>query len=163
MPIQECSRHCCFSRFGFWRASLGVTEAGNFPAAIKAIAEWFPKKERAYATGLFNSGANIGAIIAPLTVPYIAKAWGWEWAFILTGAIGLTWVAFWYPLYASPAVKLQTGKLSQAEYDYIHSDQDEQVAEKADTATRTSSRRPIVARAKPTPAETAKRETSAWS
>jgi ACS family hexuronate transporter-like MFS transporter len=120
--------------FGFWRAALGVSEAGNFPAAIKAIAEWFPKKERAYATGLFNSGANIGAIVAPLTVPYIAKAWGWEWAFILTGAVGLIWVAFWYPLYGSPAAKLQSGKLSQAEYDYIHSDVDEQEAEKADVA-----------------------------
>jgi ACS family hexuronate transporter-like MFS transporter len=118
--------------FGFWRAALGVTEAGNFPAANKAVAEWFPKKERAFATGLYNSGANVGAIVAPLTVPYIAGAWGWEWAFILTGAVGLTWVAFWYPLYASPAAKLQNGKLSQPEYDYIHSDADEQEAEKAD-------------------------------
>jgi MFS transporter, ACS family, hexuronate transporter len=120
--------------FGFWRAALGVTEAGNFPAANKAVAEWFPKKERAFATGLYNSGANVGAIVAPLTVPYIASAWGWEWAFILTGAVGLTWVAFWYPLYASPAAKLQNGKLSQPEYDYIHSDVDEQEAEKADVA-----------------------------
>ena len=120
--------------FGMWRAALGVTEAGNFPAANKAIAEWFPKKERAFATGLYNSGANVGAIIAPLSVPYIATAWGWEWAFILTGAVGLLWVAFWYPLYASPAAKLQSGKLLPAEYDYIHSDVDEQEAEKADVA-----------------------------
>jgi ACS family hexuronate transporter-like MFS transporter len=120
--------------FGFWRAALGVTEAGNFPAANKAVAEWFPKKERAFATGLYNSGANVGAIVAPLTVPYIAKAWGWEWAFILTGAVGLTWLAFWYALYASPAAKLQSGKLSQAEYDFIHSDADEQEAERADVA-----------------------------
>jgi len=120
--------------FGFWRAALGVTEAGNFPAANKAIAEWFPKKERAFATGLYNSGANVGAIVAPLTVPYIAKAWGWEWAFILTGAVGFTWLAFWYSLYASPAAKLQSGKLSQAEYDFIHSDVDEQEAERADVA-----------------------------
>ena len=118
--------------FGFWRAALGVTEAGNFPAANKTIAEWFPKKERAFATGLYNSGANIGAIVAPLTVPYIAKAWGWEWAFILTGAVGFTWLAFWYSLYATPAAKLQSGKLLQAEYDFIHSDVDEQEAEKAD-------------------------------
>ena len=68
--------------FGFWRAALGITEAGNFPAANKTIAEWFPKKERAFATGLYNSGANVGAIIAPLSVPYIAEAWGWEWAFV---------------------------------------------------------------------------------
>lgn len=120
--------------FGFWRAALGVTEAGNFPAANKATAEWFPKKERAFATGLYNSGANVGAIVAPLTVPYIASAWGWEWAFILTGVIGLTWLAFWYKLYASPAAKLQSGKLSQAEYDFIHSDVDEQDAERADVA-----------------------------
>src|SRR5882724_1815331 len=120
--------------FGFWRAALGITEAGNFPAANKAIAEWFPKKERAFATGLYNSGANVGAIVAPLTVPYIASAWGWEWAFVLTGIVGFTWLAFWYPLYASPAAKLRSGKLSQAEYDYIHSDVDEQDAERADVA-----------------------------
>jgi ACS family hexuronate transporter-like MFS transporter len=117
--------------FGFWRAALGVTEAGNFPAANKAVAEWFPKKERAFATGLYNSGANVGAIVAPLTVPYIASAWGWEWAFVLTGLVGFTWLAFWYPLYGSPAAKLAAGKLSQPEYDYIHSDKDEQEAEKA--------------------------------
>jgi MFS transporter, ACS family, hexuronate transporter len=118
--------------FGFWRAALGVTEAGNFPAANKAVAEWFPKKERAFATGLYNSGANVGAIVAPLTVPYIANAWGWEWAFILTGAVGFTWLAFWYRLFSSPAAKLQSGKLSKTEYDFIHSDVDEQEAEKAD-------------------------------
>jgi len=120
--------------FGFWRAALGLTESGNFPAANKAVAEWFPKKERAFATGLYNSGANVGAIVAPLTVLRIADAWGWEWAFILTGAVGLTWLVFWFALYASPAAKLQSGKLSQAEYDFIHSDVDEQEAEKADVA-----------------------------
>ena len=120
--------------FGFWRAALGITEAGNFPSANKTVAEWFPKKERAFATGLYNSGANVGAIVAPLTVPYIAHAWGWEWAFILIGAIGLVWLAFWFALYAPPAAKLQSGKLSQAEYDYIHSDTDEQEAERADHA-----------------------------
>jgi ACS family hexuronate transporter-like MFS transporter len=120
--------------FGFWRGALGISEAGNFPAANKAVAEWFPKKERAFATGLYNSGANIGSIVAPLTVPYIARAWGWEWAFILTGGVGLTWLLFWYALYGSPAAKLQSGKLSQAEYNYIHSDKDEQDAEKADVA-----------------------------
>ncbi|MFN3409397.1 MAG: MFS transporter [Limisphaerales bacterium] len=118
--------------FGFWRAALGVTEAGNFPAANKAVAEWFPKKERAFATGLYNSGANIGAIVAPLTVPFIAAKWGWEWAFVITGAVGFTWLAFWLPVYASPAAKLAAGKLSQREYDYIHSDVDEQEAEKAE-------------------------------
>jgi MFS transporter, ACS family, hexuronate transporter len=118
--------------FGFWRAALGLAEAGNFPAANKTIAEWFPKKERAFATGLYNSGANVGAIVAPMSVPYIAAWWGWEWAFILTGAVGLLWLVFWYRMYASPAEKLRTGQLSQAEYDLIHSDRDEQVAEKAD-------------------------------
>ena len=115
--------------FGLWRAALGVTEAGNFPAANKAIAEWFPKKERALATGLYNAGANVGAIVAPLAVPFIASAWGWEWAFILTGVVGFIWLAFWYTMYASPAEKLQSGKLTQAEYDYIHSDLDEQAVE----------------------------------
>ena len=121
--------------FGLWRAALGITEAGNFPAANKAIAEWFPKKERALATGLYNAGANVGAIVAPLAVPYIASTWGWEWAFIITGLIGLLWLGFWYTLYASPAEKLQSGKLSRAEYDYIHSDADEQVVDQpaADT------------------------------
>ena len=120
--------------FGMWRAALGVTEAGNFPAANKAIAEWFPKKERAFATGLYNSGANVGAIVAPLSVPFIASAWGWEWAFVLTGAVGFTWLAFWFKMYTSPAEALQSGKLLQAEYDYIHSDLDEQEAEKAEAA-----------------------------
>jgi ACS family hexuronate transporter-like MFS transporter len=118
--------------FGMWRAALGVTEAGNFPAANKAIAEWFPKKERALATGLYNSGANVGAIVAPLCVPWIAGHWGWEWAFVLTGAVGLLWLVFWYTMYESPANKLASGKLSQQEYDFIHSDLDEQEAEKAD-------------------------------
>lgn len=118
--------------FGFWRAALGFTEAGNFPAANKTIAEWFPKKERAFATGLYNSGANVGAILAPMSVPYIASAWGWEWAFILTGVVGLLWLVFWYTMYDSPAAKLKKGQLGQAEYNHIHSDTDEQTAEKAD-------------------------------
>ncbi|HEY0947010.1 MAG TPA: MFS transporter [Opitutaceae bacterium] len=120
--------------FGFWRAALGLTEAGNFPAANKTIAEWFPKKERAFATGLYNSGANIGSIVAPLCVPYIAFAWGWEWAFILTGAVGLLWLFFWYVTYAPPSEKLASGHLKQSEYDYIHSDRDEQAAENTATA-----------------------------
>lgn len=119
--------------FGFWRAALGVTEAGNFPAANKTIAIWFPKKERAFATGIYNSGANVGAIVAPLTVPYIAASMGWEWAFILTGAVGLIWLAFWFKMYKSPAEKLAEGKLLQPEYDFIHSDKDEAAAEAAAT------------------------------
>jgi MFS transporter, ACS family, hexuronate transporter len=107
------------------RAALGVTEAGNFPSAIKTVAEWFPKKERAFATGIFNSGTNIGAIIAPLTVPFIAEAWGWRTAFVATGAIGLIWLIFWFWLYEIPK---KQKRLSQKEYDYIHSDTDELVA-----------------------------------
>lgn len=104
------------------RGALGVTESGNFPAAIKTVAEWFPKKERAFATGIFNSGANIGAIIAPLTVPAIAEQWGWQWAFILTGLVGFVWLAFWFVLYEVPR---KHKKLSAAEFDYIHSDPEE--------------------------------------
>ena len=120
--------------FGFWRAALGFCEAGNFPAANKTIAEWFPRKERAFATGLYNSGANVGAIVAPLAVPAIAAHWGWEWAFVLTGAVGLIWLGFWSAMYASPAAKLGSGHLQQAEYDYIHIDPDEPAEEKADPA-----------------------------
>jgi len=111
--------------FGAARAALGVTEAGNFPSANKTIAEWFPKKERALATGIYNSGANIGAIVAPLCVPWIALNWGWEWAFVLTGAIGLVWLIFWWFGYKTPADKLKEQKISQAEYDFIHSDKDD--------------------------------------
>jgi len=120
--------------FGFWRAALGAAEAGNFPAANKTVAEWFPKKERAFATGLYNSGANVGAIVAPLIVPGIAAALGWEWAFILTGVVGFVWLFFWYAMYGSPAAKLASGQVNQAEYDFIHSDLDEQEAERADVA-----------------------------
>lgn len=104
------------------RATLGISESGNFPAAIKTVTEWFPKKERALATGLFNSGANIGAIVAPLTVPFIALAYGWEWAFIATGAIGLIWLIFWILIYEIPN---KHKKLSKSEYDYINSDKSE--------------------------------------
>jgi ACS family hexuronate transporter-like MFS transporter len=117
--------------FGLARAFLGVTEAGNFPAANKAVAEWFPKKERAFATGIYNSGTNIGAIIAPLCVPVIAVSWGWQWAFVITGAIGLVWLVFWWIIYKSPDKKLKEGKLKQAEYDFIHSDKEDQKSEAA--------------------------------
>jgi ACS family hexuronate transporter-like MFS transporter len=105
--------------FGVARAALGVSEAGNFPAAIKTTAEWFPKKERALATGIFNSGSNVGAIIAPLTVPWIAENMGWKWAFILTGAVGFIWLVLWFIIYEAPA---KHKRLSQAEHDYILSD-----------------------------------------
>lgn len=115
--------------FGAARAALGVTEAGNFPAAVKTVAEWFPKKERAFATGIFNSGTNIGAIIAPLTVPLIAKFWNWQWAFILTGAIGFIWLIFWFWLYEIPS---RQKRLLQPEYEYIHSDKEEIITNEKD-------------------------------
>ena len=107
--------------FGFAaaRAALGFTEAGNFPAAIKTTAEWFPKKERAFATGLFNSGANIGAIVAPLTVPFIAVTFGWQWAFIITGILGFFWLIFWQKYYYTPAAH---PKITPDELAYINSD-----------------------------------------
>ncbi len=116
------------STFGFMiaRGMLGISESGNFPAAIKTVAEWFPKKERALATGIFNSGTNVGAIIAPLTVPLIAVVWGWQWAFILTGAVGLLWLAFWFAMYESPS---KHHRLKKEEFDYIHSDKDEVLSE----------------------------------
>ncbi len=105
------------------RAVLGFGEAGNFPAAIKATAEYFPKKERAFATGIFNSGTNVGAILAPLSVPYIAAAWGWQTAFILIGAVGFLWLIFWWMYYEKPE---DQKRLSKEEYDYIHSDKEEE-------------------------------------
>lgn len=108
--------------FGVARALLGLSEAGNFPAANKTVAEWFPKKERAFATGIYNSGSNVGAITAPLVVPWMAIHWGWQWAFIVTGAIGLLWLFFWFALYEVPA---KHKKLTKAEFEYIHSDEDE--------------------------------------
>jgi MFS transporter, ACS family, hexuronate transporter len=105
--------------FGAARAALGVGEAANFPAAIKTVAEWFPKKERALATGIFNAGTNVGAIVAPLSVPWIFRNWGWQWAFILTGALGFLWLLFWLPIYRKPE---DQPKLSKAELDYIKSD-----------------------------------------
>lgn len=105
--------------FGVARAALGLGEAGNFPAAIKTVAEWFPKKERAFATGIFNAGSNVGAIVAPLTVPWIALNYGWRWAFIMTGAIGFVWLLFWIPMYARPEVH---SRVSKTELAYIQSD-----------------------------------------
>lgn len=112
--------------FTIARAFLGITEAGNFPSAIKATAEWFPKKERALATGIFNSGTNIGAIVAPLTVPLIAEVWGWRLAFIITGAIGFIWLVLWFMFYEIPS---KHKKLSKAEFDYIHSDAPEETVQ----------------------------------
>jgi len=105
--------------FMFSRAFLAVGEAGNFPAAIKATAEYFPKKERSFATGIFNSGANIGAVLAPLTVPWIVSQWGWGMTFIIIGSIGFVWLAFWLVLYEKPE---EQKRLSAAERAYINQD-----------------------------------------
>ncbi len=88
--------------FMFARLALGLGEAGNFPAAIKVTAEWFPKRERAFATGMFNSGTNIGALVTPLVVPWITLTYGWYWAFVVTGALGFIWLLFWWTLYDAP-------------------------------------------------------------
>src|SRR5688572_25885891 len=105
--------------FMFARAVLGFGESGNFPAAIKATAEYFPKKERSFATGIFNSGANVGAILAPLTVPWIAKNWGWESAFVIIGGVGFLWLFFWLYYYERPE---RQKRMSAAELEYINSD-----------------------------------------
>lgn len=112
------------------RALLGLGEAGNFPAAIKAVAEWFPRRERALATGIFNSGANIGAVAAPVLVPWILGAYGWEEAFVLTGVVGFVWLIFWWMYYERPA---RQKRLSADEFALIHSDADE--GTEADTAS----------------------------
>ena len=108
------------------RSAFGIGEAGNFPASIKTVAEWFPKRERALATGIFNSGSNFGAMIAALFVPWCLYRFGnergWKLAFILTGAVGFIWLIFWFWLYDTPG---KSKRLSKAEFDYIHSDKDE--------------------------------------
>jgi ACS family hexuronate transporter-like MFS transporter len=107
------------------RAILAVGEAGNFPAALRATAEYFPKGERSFATGIFNSGANIGAILAPLTVPVIAAIWGWEAAFLWIGAVGFLWMIFWNIFFAEPS---KQSRLSKAELDYIQADRNNEPA-----------------------------------
>jgi ACS family hexuronate transporter-like MFS transporter len=105
--------------FGVARVALGLAESANFPAAIKSVAEWFPKRERSLAIGIFNSGSNIGAIVAPLVVPAIALKWGWQAAFIATGLAGMLWVFFWVPLYRRPT---EHPRVSKAELAHILSD-----------------------------------------
>ena len=118
--------------FGIARAFLGISEAGNFPASIKTTAEWFPKKERALATGIFNSGANIGAVVAPATVPFLAEHWGWGGAFIATGAIGFLWIIAWLLLYDRPD---ESKRVTKDEVDYILSDREEVTPEKVPMST----------------------------
>ena len=103
------------------RLILAVGEAGNFPAAIKVTAEFFPKKDRAFATSLFNSGASVGALAAPATIPLLARSWGWEMAFIVIGALGFVWMGLWVWLYDKPA---KNKRVNQAELNYIEQDVD---------------------------------------
>jgi ACS family hexuronate transporter-like MFS transporter len=107
------------------RSAFGIGEAGNFPASIKTVAEWFPKRERALATGIFNSGSNFGAMISALFVPWclihFGDARGWKMAYAITGAVGFLWLFFWFWLYETPA---RQKRLSKAEFDYIHCDEE---------------------------------------
>ncbi len=96
------------------RFALGLGEAGNFPASIKAVAEWYPAKERALATGIFNSGTNIGAVVAPLLVPWITITYGWYWAFVATGAIGFFWLLLWLPMFGQPETHPRVGRAELA-------------------------------------------------
>lgn len=105
--------------FGAARFVLGVSESGNFPAAIKTVAEWFPKRERALATGIFNAGSNVGAVITPLLVPLLVRNFGWRAAFVLTGSAGFIWIVFWLLLYRRPELH---PKVSPAELAHINSD-----------------------------------------
>jgi len=107
------------------RCVLALGEAGNFPAAIKVTAEYFPKKDRAYATSIFNAGASIGALIAPLTIPILAKVWGWEMAFIVIGGLGFIWMGFWVFMYTAPS---KSKHVNKAELEYIEQDKHEEGA-----------------------------------
>jgi len=105
--------------FGVARFALGLGESGNFPAAVKAVAEWFPRRERALANGIFNSGCNVGAVVAPIVVPWMTLRWGWQTPFIVLGALGFIWLVFWLWLYQAPELSRH---VSPPELDYIRSD-----------------------------------------
>ncbi|HSI10425.1 MAG TPA: MFS transporter [Chthoniobacter sp.] len=113
--------------FSVARFLLGLGESGNFPASIKTVAEWFPKKERALATGIFNAGSNVGAIAAPLSIPWIYLTWGWQWAFVITGSIGFVWLMFWLRAFRAPEAH---PRLSADELAYIRSDAVDTTVEK---------------------------------
>ena len=115
VTIATISMYCFLAA----RCVLALGEAGNFPAAIKVTAEYFPKKDRAYATSIFNAGASIGALIAPLAIPLLAKAWGWEMAFIVIGVLGFIWMGFWIFMYTAPA---KSKHVNKAELEYIEQD-----------------------------------------
>ncbi|MBO4800736.1 MAG: MFS transporter [Bacteroidaceae bacterium] len=102
------------------RMVLAIGESGNFPAAIKVTAEYFPKKDRALATSIFNSGASVGALVAPVSIPFLARAYGWEWAFIIIGGLGFLWMGFWYFMYDKPE---KSKHVNQGELAYINQDE----------------------------------------
>ncbi len=105
--------------FSMARAALGISESANFPAAVRTVADWFPKRERALAQGIYNAGSNVGAVVAPLLVPFIALAWGWRWAFVGTGVLDFVWLAFWLTLYHDPG---RHPRVTKEELAYIRSD-----------------------------------------
>ena len=115
------------------RSVLAIGEAGNFPAAIKVTAEYFPKKDRAFATSIFNAGSSVGALAAPLTIPIIAKFWGWEMAFIIIGALGFMWMGFWMWLYKKPE---SNPLVNETELAYIRSDESEAAHVEAEDAAK---------------------------
>ena len=117
------------------RGILALGEAGNFPAAIKVTAEYFPKKDRAFATSIFNAGASVGALAAPLCIPPLAKAFGWEWAFIIIGGLGFLWMFFWQFMYDKPE---NSKHVNEGELEYIHQDDEAEAAEKAAIAAEKS-------------------------
>ncbi|MCH5306514.1 MAG: MFS transporter [Prevotella sp.] len=126
--------------FGAARAVLGLGEAGNFPAAVKVIAEWFPKRDRAFATGVFNSGTTIGAVVAPIIVTAITLQWGWRWAFIVTGLLGFIWVVIWWMLYKAPD---KHPSVNAAELAYIRSDENDEKSEDVEQSGHTVSWREL--------------------
>ncbi len=125
--IAAAAHGAVYSVFGFALARfvLGLGESGNFPAAIKATADWFPKHERAFATGIFNAGSNVGAIITAIIVPWITLTWGWREAFVVTGLFGFVWLLFWWPMYRTPA---EHPRLSASEAAYIRDGLEPEVA-----------------------------------
>jgi MFS transporter, ACS family, hexuronate transporter len=112
--------------FGIARTTLGLGESGNFPSAIKAVAEWFPKKERAFATGIFNSGTNIAAIICPFLVMWIFRHYGWKQAFVWTGTLGFVWLIFWWIYYEIPIRQKRVGQIELAHIESDHEDHGEE-------------------------------------
>ena len=119
--------HAISSSFGSFvvaRSALGFWEAGVFPASIKAVADWFPRKERALATGILNAGTSVGAMLTPLVVPWITIHWGWRWAFVITGGLGIFWLAFWLLLYRKPE---DHPRMSKRELKYVRSDNQKRV------------------------------------